>query len=79
MAPLAPDHLNGGEAMREKRDELNLDALDKASGGSGNVSGDLIGTKAPTTTDQASGFAGSISNILKKFSDTASSIISNLK
>ena len=79
MAPLVPDHLNGGEAMREKRDELNLDALDKASGGSGNVPGDLIGTKAPTTTDQASRSAGSISNILKKFSDTASSIISNLK
>lgn len=65
--------------MREKPDELNLDDLDKASGGTGSVPGNLIGTKAQTTTDQASSFAGSISNILKKFSDTASSIISNLK
>ena len=67
--------------MREKPDELNMDQLDKASGGAGTgaPAGDLADMKLQTVMDQRSKFTEMLSNMLKKWSDTAGQIIGNLK
>jgi hypothetical protein len=67
--------------MRKKPSELNMDQLDSATGGAGNgaPAGDLADVRLQNVMDQRSKFTGTLSNILKKWSDMASQIAANLK
>jgi hypothetical protein len=67
--------------MSKKPSELNMDQLDSATGGAGNgaPAGDLADASLQTVMDQRSKLTGTLSNILKKWSDMASQIAANLK
>jgi hypothetical protein len=65
--------------MSEKPDELKMDELDRASGGGTGDGGDLTSMRLQTYMDQRSKFSETLSNLLKKISNTASQITGNLK
>jgi hypothetical protein len=53
---IEPDHLGGDAVMSKKPDELNMEQLDSASGGTGNgaPAGDLADVRLQTVMDQRS-------------------------
>jgi hypothetical protein len=59
--------------MSEKTEELNIDALEKVSGGNTN---DM---RLEMTMDRKSKFVEALSNIMKKMSDLGDRMNSNLK
>lgn len=71
-------------AMKHATGELSINQLDQASGGSGHLDslGDLgmeRQLRLQMTMDAFSKSSSMLSNILKKFSDTAGAIIANMK
>ncbi len=62
--------------MGEKTDELKIDALDAVTGGD---MSQVESMRLQMVMDRRSKFGESLSNIMKKISDTASQITGNLK
>ena len=65
--------------MGEKTDELKIDALDAVTGGDLGDMSQMESMRLQMVMDRRSKFGESLSNIMKKISDTASQITGNLK
>lgn len=59
--------------------ELTMDALDAVSGGDLGDMNQMDSMRLQMVMDRSSKFAESLSNIMKKISDTSSQIVGNLK
>jgi hypothetical protein len=65
--------------MREKTDELNMEALDTVTGGDMGDMSEMQSMRLQMAMDNRSKFVESLSNIMKEMSNTASQITKNLK